>query len=117
MRTLIDRADTSKIKHLDRMIAELSKYMNEFEIDQSVELLSTLSTSKWDVNLSPTDAAVQLKMMLGSHRYEYIKAMWAKDNSHLINNGRTKYIHKETKVIYDGLDPEDNPLDYDKVTM
>lgn len=117
MRTLIDRPDTAKIKHLDRMIAELSRYMTELEIEQCVDLLTTLSTSKWDVNLSPTDAAGQLRMMLGSYRYEYIKAMWAKDNSHLINNGRTKYIHKETKAIYDGLDPEDNPLDYDKVTM
>lgn len=117
LRTLIDRHDTTKIKALDRMVAELSSHMNEVEIDRAVDLLNTLSSSKWDVNLSVDDAASQLKILLGSDRYEEIKAKWSLANQPLIKEGRTKYIHKESGAIYDGLDPTDDPNDYTKVQM
>ena len=117
LRTLIDRHDTTKIKALDRMVAELSSHMNEVEIDRAVDLLNTLSSSKWDVNLSVNDAASQLKILLGSERYEEIKAKWAIKNQKLITDGRTKYIHRESGLVYDGLDETDNPDHYMEVKM
>ena len=116
-RALIDKPNTSDIRPLDRMVCELSKYMTELEIDQCVSYMDMTHDSKFDINLTPGDAADQLKLILGKERYEYIKMLWSKNNSHLINGGRTKYVHKTTGVIYDGLDTTDNPLDYDKVTM
>ena len=117
MKTLLDRVDTTHVRTLDRMIAELSPHMSEFEIDASVELLNTLASSKFDINLSVDDAKTQLKLLLGSERYEMIKCAWALKNQHLIVDGRTKYICKKTNMVYDGLDPHDSPEDYTMVRM
>ena len=117
MKTLIDRIDTTHVRTLDRMIAELSPHMSEFEIDASVELLNTLASSKFDINLSVDDAKTQLKLLLGSERYEMIKCAWELKNQHLLKDGRTKYICKKTNMVYDGLDPHDVPEDYTMVRM
>jgi hypothetical protein len=115
MKTLIDRPDTTLIKNFDKMVAELSKYMNEWEIDRCVDFMDSISDSRWDINPSVEESASQLKIILGSERYQQIKLEWAKDNQHLINDGRTKFIHKQTGIAYDGLDPEDNPDDYQAI--
>jgi hypothetical protein len=117
LKQLIDKPDTTDIRPLDRIVCELSKYMTPLEIDACVDYMDLTHDSKFDVNLTVGDAAEQMKLILGRERYEYIKMLWSKNNSHLINGGRTKYVHKSTGAIYDGLDPDDNPLDYDAVTM
>jgi hypothetical protein len=117
MKTLIDRVDTSRVRTLDRMIAELSPHMNEFEVDRAVDLLNTLASSKFDINLSVDDAASQLKILFGAERYEQIKYHWSSKNQHLIKDGRTKYYRISDGTIWDGLDPEDNPADYTAVQM
>lgn len=117
MKTLIDRIDTTYVRTLDRMIAELSPHMNEFEIDRAVDLLNTLASSKFDINLTVDDSSSQLKLLFGNERYEQIKAAWSKKNQHLIKSGRVKYIRAIDGVVFDGLDPEDNPGEYTRVYM
>lgn len=115
MKTLIDRPNTTLIKNFDKMVAELSKYMNEWEIDRCVDFMDSIADSRWDINPTVDESASQLKLILGSERYQIIKTLWAKDNQHLVNDGRTKFIHRQTGIIYDGLDPDDNPDHYQKI--
>ena len=117
MKTLIDRLDTTKIKALDRMVAELSPHLSELEIDRAVDLLNTMSSSKWDINLSVDDAAIQMKMLLGTERYEIVKAKWAERNQQLVKEGRVKFIRLSDKTVWDGLDETDNPADYKQIRM
>lgn len=117
LKTLIDRHDTSKIKNLDRMVTELSKHMSEFEIDKCIDLINTMSQSQYDINLSVDDAAAQLRLTLGRDRYQYLKYLWSKSNQSLIKEGKTKFVHKETGDIFDGLDPDDDPAHYDRIMM
>jgi hypothetical protein len=117
MKTLIDRPHATNNRNLDKMVAELSKYMTELEIDRVVEFMVTIDTSKFDINYSTGDAAVQLKILLGSERYEIIKSQWAQKNQHLIKDGAVKFIHIESGRIFDGLHPEDNPLEYKRILM
>jgi hypothetical protein len=99
------------------MSAELTPYMNEFEVDQIVEFLEKISDSEFDINPSVEDSAAQLRIILGAQRYEMIKAQWSIHNQRLIPDGKTKYIHLATGIAYDGLDPEDNPQDYNMIVM
>lgn len=115
MKSLIDRPDTTRIKNFDLMVAQLSKYMNEYEIDLVVDFMDTISDSKWDVNPSVEDSATQLKLILGTDRYNQIKFEWAKNNQKLINDGRVKFIHIATGEVFDGLDETDNPHDYREI--
>jgi hypothetical protein len=116
MKILSDRKDTTYIKNLDRMVLELGKYMTPLEIDNCVDLINTLSDSKYDINLTEDDAASQLRLLLGSDRYHQLKTLWSKDNQHLLKDiGVKKYLHKTTNKLYDGLDETDNPEDYMEV--
>lgn len=115
MKTWIDRLDTSKIRHFERMAAELTPYMNEYEIDQVVSFMDTVSRSQYDINPSVEDSASQLRIMLGSERYEQIKLQWAQKNQHLIKDGKKRYVRIADGTVWDGLDPEDNPKDYKEV--
>lgn len=115
MRQLIDRPNTNHCKALDRMIVEFSKYLSEVEMDTCLEFLDKISDSKWDVNWSEEDAATQMKLMLGSDRYQELKLLWGKDNQHLLKNlGQKKYLGLDG-VYYDGLDPTDNPQDFKEI--
>jgi hypothetical protein len=116
LKQLIDRKDTTYIKNLDRMVLELGKYMTPTEIDLSVDLINTLSDSKFDINLTEDDASSQLKILLGSERYHQLKMLWNKDNQHLLKDvGVKKYLHVQTNTLWDGLDDTDNPEDYIEV--
>lgn len=119
LQTLIDRSmsATQSNINLDRMVCELSRYLTESEIDQCVSLLNLLSTSKMDINYTVEDAATQLKLTLGTDRYLEVKYQWAQDNQHLIPLGITKYRRVSDNTWWDGLDPEDNPKDYQKITL
>ena len=116
MRQLIDRPDTTKIKNFDRVVVELSKYMTPLELDNCLEFMETVSDSKWDINPSVDDSITQLKMILGSERYLYLKHEWAKNNQHLLQNlGQKKYFHKPTGTYWDGLDATDDVNDYEEI--
>lgn len=115
MKSLIDRPDTQRIKNFDMMVAQLSKYMSEYEIDRVVDFMDTIADSRWDVNPSVEDSATQLKLILGSDRYDQIKLEWSKKNQNLIQDGKVKFIHIATGQVFDGLDETDDPLDYSKI--
>lgn len=69
-----------------------------------------------DSNPSVEDCKTQLQLMLDSQRFLDICKAWnAKNQKWLTVFGKMKYKCKETGAYYDGLDPEDNPDDYEKV--
>jgi hypothetical protein len=117
MKQWIDRPHLSKNRILDKMTAELSKYMSEFEIDRIVDFMYTIDNSKFDINYTVDDAASQLRIILGSERYEEIKAQWALKNQQLITSGVSKWIRLSDGTIWDGLDPHDRIEDYKMVLM
>lgn len=115
LKTLIDRPNTPGAKVLDRMVVEFSKYLSEIEMDICVEFLDKIKDSKYDVNWTETDAATQMKMLLGEERYHTLKLKWGEDNQHLLKNlGKKKYLGKDG-VYYDGLDPTDDPNDFKEI--
>lgn len=119
MRKLIDRPDTSNIKVFDRMVTELSPYMSEIEIDLIVEFMTKIQASKYDVNPSIEDSKTQIQMIIGSTRYNDIVDAWKQKNQKVLSSwGTLKYKNKldtSDKTLYDGLDPTDNPDDWEKV--
>ena len=115
-RTLIDRPMTNHIKNFDKMVVELSPYMTELEIDKCVGFMCTLENSIGDSNPSVEDCKTQLQLMLGSERFLDICKEWNQKNQKWLTVfGKLKYKCKKTGQYYDGLDPEDNPGDYEKV--
>ena len=116
MRTIIDRAHTSHVGVLDRMIVEFSKYLGPIELDVCLEFLEKVSDSKLERNWTEEDAATQMKILLGEERYIELKRHWGKDNQHLLKNvGNKKYFRPTDNTYWDGLDPEDKPEDYIEV--
>jgi hypothetical protein len=115
-RTLLDRPFTGHIKTFDRMTVELSPYMTEDEIDKCVGFMCTLSDTKNDINPSASDCKAQFELMFGRDRFLEICKQWnAKNQKWLTSFGQLKYKGKVDGVIYDGLDPTDNPEDYEKI--
>jgi hypothetical protein len=118
MKTIIDKpAITSNIRNIERMTTELSVYMNEYEIDRCVGFLNTISTSKWDINPTIEDSKTQLKILLGTDRYDEIVFNWKLNNQKLLSSfGLRKYKNKmntSDKILYDGLDATDDPTHYE----
>ena len=106
------------INNFNRVILELGKYMTDMEMDQCLQFLDTIQDSKWDINLSVEDAKTQLELMFGRDRVKEMILKWSDDNQKLLSIfGRLRYRHKVDKIYYDGLDPEDDPNDYDKVYL
>ena len=103
-------------KIMNRMVTELSLYMNPIELDKCMDFMWTLESGEFDTNMSVGDCEMQLKIILGSERYEMIKEQWKENNSKLMSvYGTLKYKCKKTNKVYDGLDPEDDEKDYEKV--
>jgi hypothetical protein len=103
-------------KIMNRMVTELSLYMNPIELDKCMDFMWTLESGEFDTNMSVGDCEMQLKIILGSERYEMIKESWKENNSKLMSvYGTLKYKCKKTNKVYDGLDPEDDEKDYEKV--
>jgi len=103
-------------KIMDTMITELSLYMNSIELDKCMDFLWLCEKNEFDTNMSVGDCEVQLKLILGSERYDMMREKWKEDNRKLMSvYGTLKYKCKKTSVVYDGLDPEDDEKDYEKV--
>lgn len=117
LRGLIDRPmNVSHIANFNKMVTELSPYMTDIEIDSCVEHMFLLEHSKLDVNPSVGDCKTQLQIMLGSDRFlEICKAWNAKNQKWLTSFGKLKYKKISDGSYWDGLDPEDNADDYEKV--
>ena len=116
LRGLIDRpVNVSHIANFNKMVTELSPYMTDIEIDKCVDHMFLLEHSKLDVNPSVGDCKTQLQLMLGSDRFlEICKAWNAKNQKWLTVFGKLKYKKISDGSYWDGLDPEDNPDDYEK---
>jgi len=116
MKTLLDRPHTNKKNPiLDKMILELSLYMHPIELDKLIDFMWTLETSEQDINYTVGDSETQLRIILGSERYEMIRDQWKEKNQKTLSvYGTLKYKCKQTGKLYDGLDPEDNENDYEK---
>jgi hypothetical protein len=103
-------------KIMNRMVTELSLYMNPIELDKCMDFMWTLEQGEFDTNMSVGDCEMQLKIILGSERYEMMRDKWKENNSKLMSvYGTLKYKCKKTNKVYDGLDPEDDEKDYEKV--
>jgi hypothetical protein len=75
-----------------------------------------LQDTKFDINPSATDCKSQMELMFGKERFLELCQTWNKKNQKWLTVfGALKYKGKTDNVIYDGLDPEDNPDDYEKV--
>jgi hypothetical protein len=104
------------IKNFDKMVTELSPFMNEYEIDQCISFMHTLKDTKHDINPSPEDCKTQLQIMLGSDRFTELTKQWgAKNQKFLSVFGSLKYRLKSDGSYWDGLDETDNVEDYEKV--
>ncbi len=108
--------DNKKIDIMNKMVTELSLYMTDIELDRCMDFMFTIEDSKFDINPTVTDCKTQLKLILGSDRYDEIVENWKKNNQKLLSVfGTLKYKGKKDGITYDGLDPEDDPNDFDKV--
>lgn len=111
---LVDRPTNPHIRVFDKMVTELSPYMTELEIDAIVGFMMEIKTSKWDINPTVDDSKTQLQIILGSERFAEICKQWnGKNQKWLTVFGTRKYRHKVDKTLWDGLDPTDNPEDYE----
>ena len=104
------------IKNFDKMVTELSPFMNEIEIDQCISFMHTLTDTKNDINPSPEDCKTQLQIMFGRDRFLELTQQWGKKNQKFLSVfGSLKYKEKSTGKFFDGLDETDNVDDYEKV--
>lgn len=117
LKGLIDRPmNVSHIANFNKMVVELSPYMTEIEVDKCIDHMYILEHSVGDSNPSVEDCKTQLQLMLGSDRFlEICKAWNAKNQKWLTVFGKLKYKKISDGSYWDGLDPEDNPDDYEKV--
>jgi hypothetical protein len=110
---------TDKFRAFDKMVSELGPFMNVFEVDKCVDFMYTIEHSKYDINPSISDCKTQLQIILGSDRYEQVVSEWKKYNNKFVTQfGTLKFKSKldpTDKTLYDGLDPEDNPDEWEKV--
>ena len=108
--------DNKKVNIMNKMVTELSVYMTEHELDKCMDFMFEIQDSKFDVNPTVSDCATQLKLILGSERYQEVVDNWKKHNQKILSVfGTLKYKEKSTGKLYDGLDPEDDPNLFEKL--
>ena len=111
--------DNKKVDIMNKMVTELSLYMTDMETDRCLDFMFTIEDSKFDVNPTVTDCKTQLKLILGSDRYDEIVEQWKQNNQKILSVfGTLKYKSKldtSDRTLYDGLDPTDNPNDWEKI--
>ena len=111
--------DNKRVDIMNKMVTELSLYMTDMETDRCLDFMFTIESSKFDVNPTVTDCKTQLKLILGSDRYDEIVEQWKQNNQKILSVfGTLKFKNKldtTDKTLYDGLDPTDNPEDWEKI--
>ena len=111
--------DNKKVNIMNKMVTELSIYMTDMELDRCMDFMYEIENSKYDINPTVSDCKTQLKLILGSDRYDEIVEQWKNNNQKLLSVfGTLKYKNKldsSDKTLYDGLDPEDDPKDWEKI--
>jgi hypothetical protein len=111
--------DNKKVDIMNKMVTELSLYMTDMETDRCLDFMFTIESSKFDVNPTVSDCKTQLKLILGSDRYDEIVEQWKQNNQKILSVfGTLKYKSKldtSDRTLYDGLDPTDNPEDWEKI--
>lgn len=108
--------NVSHIANFNKMVVELSPYMTEIEIDKCIDHMYILENSVNDSNPSVEDCKTQLQLMLGSERFLDICKAWNQKNQKWLTVfGKLKYKKISDGSYWDGLDPEDNPDEYEKV--
>lgn len=108
--------DNKKVNIMNKMVTELSIYMNENELDRCMDFMYTIEESKFDVNPTVSDCKTQLKLILGSERYDQIVDQWKQNNQKILSVfGTLKYKSKKDGITYDGLDPEDDINDFERI--
>ncbi len=111
--------DNKKVDIMNKMVTELSLYMTSIELDQCMDFMYEIENSKFDVNPTVSDCKTQLKLILGSDRYDEIVEQWKQNNQKILSVfGTLKFkskIDPTDKTLYDGLDPTDNPDDWEKI--
>lgn len=111
--------DNKKVDIMNKMVTELSLYMTDMELDRCMDFMFEIENSKFDINPTVSDCKTQLKLILGSDRYDEIVGQWKNNNQKLLSVfGTLKYKNKKDttdKTLYDGLDPEDDPKDWEKI--
>lgn len=111
--------DNKKVDIMNKMVTELSIYMHDSELDRCMDFMYQIEDSKFDINPTVSDCKTQLKLILGSDRYDEVVSQWKQNNQKILSVfGTLKYKNKKDttdKTLYDGLDPEDDPKDYEKI--
>jgi len=111
--------DNKKVDIMNKMVTELSLYMNETELDRCLDFMYQIQDSKFDINPTVSDCKTQLKLILGSDRYDEVVNQWKQNNQKILSVfGTLKFKSKldpSDKTLYDGLDPEDDPKDWEKI--
>ena len=111
--------DNKKIDIMNKMVTELSIYMHETELDRCMDFMYEIENSKFDINPTVSDCKTQLKLILGSDRYDQIVDQWKQNNQKILSVfGTLKYKNKldpSDKTLYDGLDETDDPNDWEKI--
>jgi len=111
--------DNKKVDIMNKMVTELSIYMHETELDRCLDFMYQIQDSKFDINPTVSDCKSQLRLILGSDRYDYIVDQWKQNNQKILSVfGTLKFKNKldpSDKTLYDGLDDTDNPEDWEKI--
>lgn len=108
--------DNKKVNIMNKMVTELSLYMTDMELERCMDFMYQIEDSKFDINPTVSDCKTQLKLILGSERYDIVVDQWKQNNQKLLSVfGTLKYKGKKDGITYDGLDPEDDPNDFDKI--
>ena len=107
---------TLGFKQFEKMYNELSNYLTELEQNKCLDFMVTIEDSKYDINPTIDDCKSQMRLILGGDRYDEIVQKWKQDNQKILSiYGRLKYRYRKDGSMWDGLDPEDNPEDYEKI--
>ena len=111
--------DNKKVDIMNKMVTELSIYMNETELDRCLDFMYQIEDSKFDINPTVSDCKSQLRLILGSDRYDMIVSQWKQNNQKILSVfGTLKFKNKldtSDKTLYDGLDDTDDPEHWEKI--
>ena len=116
LKSIIDRPNLVGFNAFNKIFSELGPHLRDDEIEKILDFMFEIENSKFDINPSISDSITQIKIIIGSDRYDEVKEEWSKYNPEKIKQyGTIKYQCKKTNEIYDGLDDTDDPNDYKEI--